>query len=375
MTEAILWVSVLLVLYSYLIYPLVLLVLDCFVKGRVPPSPGAQLPNVAVILAAYNEADCIESRVNNLLNLDYPEDKLRIIIGDDGSSDATSSILGSCSDSRLVCKTFPENRGKSSVLNDLVALADAEVLVFTDANPEFASDVVNQLVPHFSDESVGAGCGELRLEGSEVNQDSTYWLYEQFLKKMKAKIGGLLGANGAVYAIRSELYRPLPIDTLVDDFTIVMRIALDGAVVVYEESAIAHEQVAPKVADEYRRRVRIGAVNYQAFMRLPQALDPRRGILAITYFSHKVLRWFTPHFLIITAVCLFVLSTSSMSYLLLFVLGVTISLLSLQAVRFGSSLRILNLLGFWLTMNIALLQGFFVYLKGVESGGWQSTTR
>lgn len=188
-------------------------------------------------------------------------------------------------------------------------------------------------------------------------------------------MGGLLGANGGIYAIRQALYEPLPEDTLIDDFTVVMRIALGGAGVIYDESAIGYETVAPSIQDEYRRRVRIGAGNYQAFFRLGDALPPpRHGMLTFTYISHKVLRWFTPHLLVLAGCMLLVLGLDSTLYRVICAGAVLTCLLSFAAVHL-QRWRLLRLLGFWLSMNAALMHGFFVFLRGVDSGGWQSTDR
>ena len=370
--ELILWLCLLLVLYSYLLYPLLLWVISGWAPRPEAPSTPEVLPRVAVLIAAYNEADCIRARIENLLSLNYPA--LQIVVGDDGSSDETANILKSITNDQLHYEFFPDNRGKSAVLNDLVASSDAEVLVFTDANTKFHDDALVHLVRHLEDSTIGAVCGELQLEGMGSNQDDAYWRYEQFLKKKEAKIGALLGANGGIYAIRSALYETLPDDTINDDFTVVMKIALGGAGVVYDETAIGYETVPPSVQDEYRRRVRIGAGNYQAFVRLRNALSPRQGALAFTYISHKVLRWFTPHLLLVAGCILLMLALDSTLYAIICASAVLVCLLSFAAVQL-QRWPILRLLGFWLSMNIALMHGFLVFLLGIESGGWKSTER
>ncbi len=373
--EIALWLSLGLIFYTYLGYPLVL-----WLQDRLTTTPPMQeltspLPAVTVIIAAYNEADCIAERLVNLLELDYPQDRLHIIVGDDGSTDETRSIIEASSDPRITTVHFAENRGKAAVLNDLVARAESDLLVFSDANTRFDEAVLQRLVRHFEDNQVGAVCGELRLEGGGAhNQDGLYWRYERFLKRIEGRIGGLLGANGANYAIRARRYVPLPQDTLIDDFTIVMRVALAGDKTVYDESALAYESVAPTVADEYRRRVRIGAGNYQAFFRLFSALHPRYGALAFTFFSHKVLRWFTPHLLIVAGLSLLVLSFASAAYLLFAVLAILLLLVCLVMPRLGLGSPF-PLLTFWLMMNLALFHGWLVFLSGVKGGGWRSTER
>lgn len=194
-------------LYSYLLYPLLLLGISGWASRPEAPSIPEVLPRIAVLIVAYNEAACIRARIENLLSLNYSA--LQIVVGDDGSSDDTASILKSITSDQLRCEFFPGNRSKTAVLNDLVAGSDAEVLVFTDANTKFQDDALVHLVRHLEDSTIGAVCGELQLEGMGPNQDDAYWRYEQFLKKKEAKIGALLGANGGIYAIRSALYETL----------------------------------------------------------------------------------------------------------------------------------------------------------------------
>ncbi|MDG2071703.1 MAG: hypothetical protein P8J55_08285 [Pseudomonadales bacterium] len=169
-------------------------------------------------------------------------------------------------------------------------------------------------------------------------------------------------------------YEVLPKDTINDDFTVVMQISPGGTRVVYDETAIAYETVPPSVHDEYHRRVRIGAGNYQSFVRLPNALSPRQSVLAFTYISHKVLRWFTPHLLLVAGCLLLMLAFDSKLYAIICASAVLVCMLSFAAVQL-QRWRVLRLLGFWLSMNIALMHGFLVFLRGVESGGWKSTER
>lgn len=309
------------------------------------------------------------------MSLEYPDDRLRILVGDDGSSDGTRSICASMSDERLRVFDFDTNRGKASVLNDLLQAVDTELVVFTDANTLFDPHALIQLVRHFKDEKVGAVCGELRLEGQGSNQDGLYWRYEQFLKQLEARIGGLLGANGAIYAIRSALYESLPADTLVDDFTVVMKIALRGHRVVYDKTALAFEEVAPTEADEYQRRVRIGAGSYQAFTRLTSALNPKHGMLTLTYISHKVLRWFTPHLIVLGMLCAAVLALESAYYLFLLVLVAGLVIATHFGLLARSRFSAVRLMGFWLSMNMALLSGFVLFVRGIRTGTWHSTDR
>ena len=291
------WGSLSLLVYSYFIYPFILR-LFASPKGIEPTTP-EQWASVDIIIAAYNEESCIKERIYNALAQDY-SGKLQILVASDGSHDKTGEIIESFEDERVQAFNFELNRGKISVLNDLVAKSSADILVFTDANTDFNSDAVATLVKSFSG-NVGAVSGELILETEDGNQnlDGLYWRYEQFLKKCESELGSLLGANGAIYALKRELYLPLPTDTIVDDFCIVMNVKKQGFDVLYNDNAIAKEEVAPSLGDEVGRRIRIGIGNYKAFFANLWALSPTNGLLSWCYWSHKVLRWFAPHLMLL----------------------------------------------------------------------------
>lgn len=388
--ELLFWGLLAVVAYSYAGYPLLLMCWSALVqqkrdlkfvlgKGGERRSGLAnvtELPSVAVIISAYNEEKCIEARIQNLLALDYPEDKLTFLIGSDGSSDETVNIAKKFETKQLQFIDFKNNRGKASVLNDLVAQAQADVLVFSDANTEFDTQAVHRLTRHFS-QGVDAVCGELHLvdNASGENQDGVYWLYERVLKFHESRIGGLLGANGAIYAIKKEAYQPIPADTVVDDLTIVLRIAESGGVVVYDPEARAVEEVAPGSGDEYKRRVRIGSGNYQAFHRFLSLLSPTHGALWFTYLSHKVLRWYTPLFLLCALLVTIPLALQSVFYAVVLFAQCATYLFCYRHRNGYAGNKVLRLIVFWVNMNMALGQGALRYYRGGVGGSWSSTSR
>jgi len=376
------WLSISLIIYSYLVYPLVLFLLSHFFKKKHTfiPSTSSELPEVAVLISAFNEESCIKERINNLLSLDYPHDKIKIYIGSDGSTDSTNEILSKFDDPRLLIKLYIVNRGKANVLNELVSQVTQPITIFSDANTNFESYAIKNLVRHFQDETVGAVCGELNLytpDGVD-NKDNVYWRYEQFLKNCESKLDALLGANGAIYAIRTNLYKPIPKNTIVDDFLIVMNVAKAKYRVIYDTFAIAHEEVAPNIAEETKRRIRIGTGNYQAFAQLTWALNPFIGWRFFSYFSHKILRWFTPHFLILAF-----LSNAYLLGLLTYNIIFIIQLISYALAIWGKKQSdmgnkiptIISFLTFFVSMNIALLKGFYNYAFKNVQGTWQRTPR
>jgi len=391
LTAALVIVCFALVLYSYLFYPIVLSIWASlarmsadlrYVAGKEDRRARATnpLPSVAILIAARDEEGCIRDRLVNLLSLDYPADRLHVYVGSDGSSDGTADIIAAFDDDRVTAVAFPINRGKASVLNDLAERVTADVVVFSDANTLFRPDALLRLVAPFTDPGVGGVCGELRLKKSAgANEDGAYWRYEQFLKFQEARIGALLGANGAIYAIRRDAWQPLAVDTICDDFTIAMRIPATGRRLVYQPDAIAEELSPPNIRDEYRRRVRIGIGNFQCLWRYPEYVASTSLATCFAYVSHKVLRWITPHLLLVGLIGSALLGLESAgwrAFALLQCAGyLAAGLVCALESRSAKLPSVFRLAAFFVALNWAFLVASFRYATGRYSGGWQRTSR
>jgi cellulose synthase/poly-beta-1,6-N-acetylglucosamine synthase-like glycosyltransferase len=389
--ELVFWFSVFLVFYTYLFYPIILMVLSgirqlkkdtSFVLSKSERRIRiAELPEITVVIAAYNEEKCIEDRVINLLALNYPKDKLKFIIGSDGSTDNTNVILKSFDENNLSVFCFEKNRGKINVLNELMTKVESAICVFSDANTMFEKDALKHLVSHFDNSNVGAVCGELHLIDpfSGDNKDNLYWSYEQALKFHESRLNALLGANGAIYAIRTQDYIPLPTDTIIDDFCIVMNIARKGYEVIYAPEAKATEEIAPDLAEESSRRVRIGAGNYQAMMRLGWLLNPLEGYRFFSYFSHKILRWFVPHLMILILISNSLLALDFNFYKVTLLLQIAFYSSAIIGLKLKSGhgfiFNFLKISAFFVSMNFSLLRGFLKFLNKNLSATWESTSR
>ena len=379
------------VVYSYVLYPFVLAFVASIVqtlrdagyvfrKRERRVRGDTELPLVAVVISAFNEERHIQQRIDNLLALDYPPQLLRAYIGSDGSRDATGAILSACNDPRIAAFVFEHNRGKANVLNDLVGRVKEPIVVFSDANTFFDRGALRKLVAHFSDPQVGGVSGELRLlGGSGDNQDSLYWRLEQFLKFFEARIGGLLGANGAIYAIRRALWQPLAADTICDDFCVAMNVSAARHRLVYEPAAWAEEETPQDIGDEYGRRVRIGIGNFQALARHPEYLWGSSAGTAFAYVSHKVLRWVAPHLLIVgllASAALAVQSPAWLAFALLQLLGYVAAAGLYRLSKGGHSLpATLRIPAFLFALNWAFLVASKRYLGGQYSGSWRRTSR
>jgi cellulose synthase/poly-beta-1,6-N-acetylglucosamine synthase-like glycosyltransferase len=373
------WVAAGLLAYAYVVFPALLLAVGRLNRASRATPAAASWPDVAVIIAAFNEEKHIVECVRNVLDQDYPPDRLVLLIGSDGSTDSTVEVARRAGNERVHIRSFPRNRGKASVLNDLIAESTQAVIVFSDANTCFERETVRKLVARFADTEVGAVCGELVLTAPERsrNEDHRYWRIEQRLKAAESDIGGLLGANGGVYAIRRELYQPLKAETICDDFVIVMHVAVAGMRVVYESMARAFEESPMDMAAEFDRRVRIGVGNYQVLFGYPAFLKSTNASRRWTYVSHKVLRWVTPHLLLVMLVASG-LAMSHRPYALLFGSQVVAYLAAwiVYATRHSISWPgILRLSSLFVVINLAFGIAFIRFLRGGDTGGWRRTER
>lgn len=390
------------VVYSYALYPLALFVVGAFSQGlrdvafvfrkserrlemqRSAVGTEPDWPPVAIVISAYNEERHIVSRIENLLALDYPADRLRAYIGSDGSRDRTAELMRRFEgEVRIVALPFVQNRGKASVLNDLVSRTTEPIVVFSDANTYFERGALKKLVSRFDDPKVGGVTGELRLLGNAGgdNQDSLYWRIEQFLKFFEARIGALLGANGAIYAIRRALWQPIRPDTICDDFVIAMNVSAGGHRLVYEPKAWAEEDTPEEIGEEVKRRIRIGIGNFQALVRHPQYLTRTSAATAFAYVSHKVLRWTAPHLLLLAlgasvALALRPGSTGWALYAAGQALAYAAAWAGWQLSSRGAKLpTLVKLAAFLFALNWAFLVASWRYATGRYAGSWGRTSR
>jgi cellulose synthase/poly-beta-1,6-N-acetylglucosamine synthase-like glycosyltransferase len=390
MLAIVFWLAAGCVLHTYVIYPLLLVALDAigqargawgYLGGNERRRPAAQLglPAVSVLIAAYNEQDCIEHRIENLLAQDYPPDKLEILVGSDASTDGTDAIVQRYA-ARGVKLSRAERSGKAGVLSRLVDLAKGEVLVMTDANTHFERDAIRRLVQPLRDEQVGLVCGRLRLHspaGAPL-AEGAYWKLESLLKLYESRRGCVMGANGGIYAVRKDLFPPLPAGTVVDDFVAALRVLAAGSRVAYEPEAVGHEEAAPDHAGEYRRRVRIAAGCFRALSQHRDLLSPRHGFTAFALWSHKVLRWFVPHALVVALVANLFLARSGTFYAVTLIAQCTayaLATLSLLGTTPRHVRAVADAAAHFVEMNAALLVGFFKYSRGAQGQTWVRTHR
>lgn len=382
--EIIFWVSAFFVVYTYVLYPVILFILCRMFRGASDASgciAGSDgYGSVSMVVAAYNEEKVIYAKLRNCMEIDYPADKIEFLIGSDGSTDRTNEIVSSflmMKDRRFRLLDFPDRKGKASVLNRTIAGAKGEFLVFSDANTLYERDAVRRLVAPFADPGIGCVCGKLVISRPEksTSNDDLYWKYETWMKVMENRLGGVLGVNGGIYALRKQLYVPIPTDTIIDDFVIGMKVREQGFRVHYAEDALASEETAESDKAEFKRRVRIGAGNFQSIALLRKLLCPREGIFAFQFWSHKIIRWCVPFFMILLFLSNIFLLQNGKVYLVLLISQVLFYLLAIIGYWKRRAGLLFRVPSFFVAMNLAFLIGFFRYLFNVQKVTWERTER
>ena len=298
--KSLFWLCFLIVVYCYCGYPVIVAGLS-----RMRPRAirkGEIQPTISVVISVYNEQDVIKRKLENLLNVDYPKEKMEILIGSDGSTDQTNSIIQDFSDLRIHLLVNSSRLGKAATLNDLVSRARGEIIVFTDARQIFAPDAIKELAKNFADPVVGCVSGELLFMSKEIGGTgkgiNLYWEYEKGMRSCESRLHSMLGATGAIYAIRKNLYTILPDDIVLDDMFTPLKIIEKGYRAIFDTAAKAYDHVADTPQEEHRRKSRTLFGNYQIFRLFWRMFLPWKSPIAIQLFSHKFLRVVVPFFLI-----------------------------------------------------------------------------
>ncbi|PIY82041.1 MAG: hypothetical protein COX96_05020 [Candidatus Omnitrophica bacterium CG_4_10_14_0_2_um_filter_44_9] len=313
--------SILIIAYTYFGYPLLLMVFSALLVNPVKKKDIT--PMVSIIVSAYNEEKNIESKVANLLELDYPRDKMEIIVGSDGSTDETYRIIKKLAEENKIRYAVSFQRaGKPAMINKMTKDARGEIFIFADARQKFDRAAVKELVKCFGDANVGAVSGELIIQDKDTGTGcgiGMYWEYEKLLRNMESSIGSMLGATGAIYAIRKDLFRYLPGNVILDDIFTPMNSIMAHKRAIFEPAARAYDVVAETTGKEFTRKVRTLVGNFQIFGLFPEAFDPFKSPIAFQLFSHKFLRLFVFYLLVLAFVSnIFILNRGAIFVLALF---------------------------------------------------------
>ena len=348
--EIIFWISISLIIYSTIIY---LILLNLFRNNDYVVDED-YLPTITLIICAYNEEKNILNKFKNVEDLEYPMEKIQVILADDGSDDRTVEIAKSFNFVNILSL---DRSGKTSAQNEAVKIAQNDILVFSDANSIYHPNAIKKLARNFADQRVGVVCGELRYH-EEKSEESIYWNYEIAIKKGESRNGWLIGANGSIYAVRRESYVPLPKDAISDHLEPI-KVYGNGLDIIYEPEAIAIEDAPKNVLLRKRRIILRSLISMKYIL---NELNPfRKRSIYIPYVSHKLIRWFTPIFLLLIFLSSGLLINYSNMYLYMFYSQIFFYLLGLTI----SPIR------YFLKVNIASLLAIIDWLKGKKQDTWE----
>ena len=377
MTTTLFWLCLAIVVYTYVGYGLILYLLVFIKRLAIKAKPLADitddcLPEVTLMVCAYNEEDIISEKMSNTHSLDYPADRLHLVWVTDGSTDNTNSILSTYPDVKIVFS--PERRGKSAALKHGIKEVSTEIVMMTDANTMLNPEAIREIVRLMQDPKVGCVSGEKKVmaksDSDEAAQgEGLYWKYESALKRLDSELYSAMGAAGELCVIRRQLMTDIPDDTLLDDFVISMEIVRMGYKIAYTSKAFAMEYGSADLHEESKRKRRIAAGGLQSSWRLRSLMNPlRHPVVAFQFVSHRVLRW------TITPVCLsaliplntiLVLSGEGIIYTIIWIL---------QILFYASALAGMRISKYFVFMNLNVFRGM-AYLLNNTSGTWEKAKR
>jgi cellulose synthase/poly-beta-1,6-N-acetylglucosamine synthase-like glycosyltransferase len=382
------WIIVVLIFYTYIGYGLFLLIIVSF-KNKISIKKNyvntEYLPEVTMVVAAYNEEDCINDKIINTLELDYPKNKISYLFVTSGSTDKTKNIIQKHKEITLL--HTDKREGKIEAINQAMKLVKSEIVIFSDANAMINKMGVKEIIKHYKNKKIGGVAGEKRILKTKNNKaagsgEGIYWKYESFLKKYDFKLYSTVGAAGELFSIRTKLYQNVEKNILLDDFIISMRIAKQGFIIAYEPNAYAQESGSESIKEEMKRKIRISAGGIQSIIILSELLNIfKYSILSFQYISHRVLRWsITPIALLILFPLNLVLFNQSSHpiYTIILICQITFYFLAILGWIFENiniKLKLLYIPYYFTFMNFCLIIGFFNFLKGSQTVLWEKAKR
>ena len=378
--QTLFWVSALVIGWAYLGYPLLLAL-----RARLRPAPAVRkapaTPPVSVVVVAHNEESRLARKIRNCLELEYPRDRLEILVASDGSTDGTARVAEGFAAEGVRLLPLPGPRGKAAALNAVVPETSGEVLLLCDARQELERQSLAELVANLADPTVGAASGELHIRSgssSAAEGVGAYWRYEKGVRRLESRVGSTVGVTGAIYVVRRGLVPTLDSRTILDDVAIPMHVARAGYRVIFEPAARAWDEPVEDARREFRRKVRTLAGNYQLVALDPSLLLPWRNPLFSQFLSHKLARLLVPW-------CLLLVLATSLT-LALRGSGVFAVLLGLQAVFYALAgagwlqkdaqrrRRLLAIPYAVVLLNLAAAAALPDFLFGRQRAAWKATS-
>jgi cellulose synthase/poly-beta-1,6-N-acetylglucosamine synthase-like glycosyltransferase len=374
--EVIFFASTLALFYTYIGYPISIWLLGV-VRGK-KITRGSFEPLVTLIITAYNEEKDIKEKLENTLAIDYPKEKLEILIASDCSNDKTDEIVKSFAKYGVKLYRQTERRGKTAAQNAAVEISTGEIILFSDATSMYQPNVLKEILPNFADQSVGCVAGKLVYvdkTGSSVGKGAkSYWNYETWIKESESRVCSLIGASGCLYALRKSAYVPM-YDEACSDFIICTLIYEQGLRTVYEPNAICTEETNRQSDKEMKMRIRVIGQSYNDLWRNARMLNPfKSGFFAIQLISHKIFRYAVPLFLILLFISSLILSFGSLFFATILILQVVFYLLALFAFMAEKSFGKIGILAiplYFVLANWASLLAFYRVLRGETYAQWE----
>ncbi len=380
------WTSIFLLLYSYILYPALLRILACRKQSnRIVYSKNGDMPDISVIMSVYNEEKVLENKINSIYSTSFPKGKMEVIIGSDGSCDQSEEILHKMKKELTNFSFYHSNirRGKPNVLNDLVSKAKGDILIFTDANVLLNESTITGLVKHFKNPEIGLVDSIMINTGIKKNgisrQESAYISMEVDMKHREGLVWGtMMGPFGGCYAMRKNLFIPIPDNFLVDDFFLNLNVLKNRKKSINDMKATVSEDVSDMLIEEFRRKKRIAAGSFQNLSHYAGLLWPPYTSLSFSFISHKILRWFGPLFLIliiISNVFIFIRNEIYIYSIYLEGILIIITIIDLIVSRFNKHIVFFRYVTHFFAMNLALSLGLVNFLKGIKTNVWEPTKR
>ena len=387
------WICLFILFYTYLGYAVLLFLLITIKKlATKPQKENIQTdyePDVCLFVTAFNERDCIKEKVKNSFSLNYPKEKIQYLWITDGSDDGTPEMLKKYE--TLEVHHLPERRGKMHAMNRGMGFVKAPIVIFSDTNARLGKNSIREIVAQFRNPKVGCVAGEKRIADKKKDVaagagEGLYWKFESWVKKMDSDLNSAVGAVGELFAIRTTLFEAVEQDTILDDFTISLRIAQKGFRIAYSPNAYAEETASLNINEELKRKIRIAAGGIQAIFRLKSLLNPfQYGILSWQYISHKVLRWTLAPLSLFLLLFLNVLIVAeggnfniSGFYALFLVLQLVLYFLAFVGWHFENKklrLKFLFVPYYFVAINYAEIRGIIRFLKGKQAVTWEKSKR
>lgn len=379
------WVGVLVVGFTYVGYGVIIYIFS-IVRKRKPihDQRNEDLPEVTLLIAAYNEEGYIDHKIKNTLSLDYPSSLLHVLVVTDGSSDRTPDIVKQYPRIKLFHE--PGRKGKIHAVNRVMKFVTSPIVIFCDANTDLNDQAIRKIVRHYQDPTIGGVAGEKRIFSKEKDNASgsgegLYWKYESFLKKKDAEVYSVVGAAGELFSLRTELYEESPENMLIEDFYLSLRITARGFRFAYEPDAYAIETASASVKEEWKRKVRISAGAFQAMLKLTYLLNPfRYGMLSFQYVCHRVLRWtLAPLSLPLVLITNMILAFQGLFFYQV-VLGLQLGFYAVAMLGYVLRDKKISIKGFFVpyyftVMNLSVYAGLIRFSRGRQSILWEKAQR